>query len=63
MRAYFEEAPQAVKVFKRILDIYSEKQLNKLKTSKEQLDIFRAQGALDIIKNTENMIENIKGNY
>jgi hypothetical protein len=52
-----------VKVFKRILSIADEKATNKLKTSKETLDIFRAQGALNNIKDTDKIIENIRGNY
>jgi hypothetical protein len=57
------ESPQTVKVLKRITSIYDEKQLNKLKTSKESIDIYRSQGALDILKKINDMIENIKGNY
>jgi hypothetical protein len=63
VREYLLESPQTVKVVKRITSIYDEKQNTKLKTSKESIDIYRAQGALDILKNIDNMIENIKGNY
>ena len=61
VRAYLDEAPQAVKVFKRILSIIETSNLDRLKTSKNEIEIFRAQGALDIIKTTRKTLEDIKG--
>lgn len=61
MRAFLEEAPQAVKVFKRILSKIEEINIERLKISRNEVEIYRAQGTLDTIKTATKNINEVRG--
>jgi hypothetical protein len=63
MRAFLKDAPEAVAVFRKLLEVFNRQAVNKLRVSSEPIEIYRKQGSLKIIDEMQKNIDAIRGRY